>query len=209
MTPTEALVWEHLRDRKFHGLKFRRQHPIGPYVADFFCAELGLVLEIDGGAHNDPEQQTRDRERTLFLQGLGFEVVRISNSQVESHPGTSSHPSTAQRTNLPSPSAVGEGSAIRPHGQRSKLLHWSLVDQEQSPQPCAPRSTNHPSPSAVGEGPGVREHRPGPRTAGQTRPHSVRPEPVEGWRPRLPFGPPLHYRAGTLNFSPRDYEVSS
>ena len=86
MTPTEALVWEHLRDRKFHGLKFRRQHPIGPYVADFFCAELGLVLEIDGAVHNDPEQQIRDRERTLFLQGLGCEVVRISNSQVESNP---------------------------------------------------------------------------------------------------------------------------
>ena len=86
MTPTEALVWEHLRDRKFHGLKFRRQHPIGPYVADFFCADLGLVLEIDGAVHSDPEQQTRDRERTLFLQGLGCEVVRISNSQVESNP---------------------------------------------------------------------------------------------------------------------------
>ena len=86
MTPTEALVWEQLRDRKFHGLKFRRQHPIGPYIADFFCADLGLVLEIDGAVHNNPEQQIRDRERTLFLQGLGFEVVRISNSQVESNP---------------------------------------------------------------------------------------------------------------------------
>ena len=73
-------------DRKFHGRKFRRQHPIGPYVADFFCAELGLVLEIDGAVHNNPEQQFHDRERTLVLQGLGFEVIRISNSQVESNP---------------------------------------------------------------------------------------------------------------------------
>ena len=83
MTGTEALLWEHLRDRKFHGLKFRRQHPIGPYVADFFCAELALVLEIDGPVHNDPEQQTRDREREFFLQELGLKVVRISNSQVQ------------------------------------------------------------------------------------------------------------------------------
>ena len=85
MTPTEALVWEHLRDRKLLGLKFRRQHPIGPYVADFFCAELALVLEIDGGVHNDPEQQTGDREREFFLQELGLKVVRISNSQVQSN----------------------------------------------------------------------------------------------------------------------------
>ncbi|MEO6042405.1 MAG: endonuclease domain-containing protein [Tepidiformaceae bacterium] len=86
MTGTEALLWEHLRDRKFHGLKFRRQHPIAPYVADFFCSELQLILEIDGAVHSDPEQQIHDRERTLFLQGLGCEVVRILNSQVESNP---------------------------------------------------------------------------------------------------------------------------
>ena len=86
MTPTEALLWEHLRDRKFHGLKFRRQHPIGPYVADFFCSELQLILEIDGAVHNNPEQQTRDREREFFLQELGLKVVRISNSQVQSNP---------------------------------------------------------------------------------------------------------------------------
>ena len=111
MTPTEALVWEHLRDRKFHGLKFRRQHPIGPYVADFFCSELQLILEIDGAVHNNPEQRTRDRERTLFLQGLGFEVVRISNSQVESNPEqalTQALPN-AQTTPLPQQWEKGRG----------------------------------------------------------------------------------------------------
>ena len=86
VTPTEALLWEYLRDRKFHGLKFRRQHPIGPYVADFFCSELQLILEIDGAVHNNPEQQTRDREREFFLQELGLKVVRISNSHVQSNP---------------------------------------------------------------------------------------------------------------------------
>ena len=82
LTDAEALVWERVRDRRFRGLKFRRQHPIGALVADFHCAELSLVLEVDGGIHMDPEQHARDRERELVLQDLGLRVVRITNAQV-------------------------------------------------------------------------------------------------------------------------------
>ena len=82
MTDAEALVWDRVRDRRFRGLKFRRQHPIGALVADFYCAELALILEVDGGIHLDPEQHDRDRERELVLQDLGLRVVRITNAQV-------------------------------------------------------------------------------------------------------------------------------
>ncbi len=82
MTEAEAIVWERLRDRRFRGLKFRRQHPIGALVTDFFCAELGIVLEVDGGVHLEPEQRLRDRERELVLIDLGLRVVRITNDQV-------------------------------------------------------------------------------------------------------------------------------
>ena len=82
LTDSEVLVWERVRDRRFRNLKFRRQHPIGALVTDFYCDELRLVLEIDGGIHLDPEQRARDRERELVLQDLGLRVVRITNEQV-------------------------------------------------------------------------------------------------------------------------------
>ncbi|MFN0148234.1 MAG: endonuclease domain-containing protein [Dehalococcoidia bacterium] len=83
LTKAEALVWARVRDRKFRGFKFRRQHPIGAYVVDFFCAELGLVLEVDGGVHDEPEQRLYDQGRTEALEGLGLRVVRLTNAEVE------------------------------------------------------------------------------------------------------------------------------
>jgi very-short-patch-repair endonuclease len=62
------------------GLKFRRQHPIGPFVADFACPERGLVIELDGSQHL--EQRTADAERTRSLESLGFRVLRFWNNQV-------------------------------------------------------------------------------------------------------------------------------
>lgn len=82
LTDAEARVWERVRNRGFRGLKFRRQHPIGALVADFYCAELALILEVDGGIHLEPEQYARDRERELVLTALGLRVVRITNAQV-------------------------------------------------------------------------------------------------------------------------------
>ena len=81
-TPAERLLWRHLRRRGLDGARFRRQHPVGPFVVDFVCLERGLVVELDGGQHADPEELRRDAERTQVLAERGFRVLRFWNSQV-------------------------------------------------------------------------------------------------------------------------------
>jgi very-short-patch-repair endonuclease len=71
-----------LRGRRLADLKFRRQHPIAGLIADFYCAELRLVLEIDGDVHGDPRQQDYDAERTARLESYGIRVLRLRNSEV-------------------------------------------------------------------------------------------------------------------------------
>jgi adenine-specific DNA-methyltransferase len=79
-TDAERVLWQHLRNRRLLGCKFRRQHPIGPFFVDFVCLELMLVIEIDGGQHAlDIE---RDAERTAYLGSKGFSVLRFWNNQV-------------------------------------------------------------------------------------------------------------------------------
>ena len=77
-TNAEAVLWRHLRNRGLAGAKFRRQHPIGPYVADLCCVEAMLIVEADGGQH-DP---TQDSRRTTYLQAEGFIVLRFWNSDI-------------------------------------------------------------------------------------------------------------------------------
>jgi len=81
-TPAERLLWEQLRTQRFEGLKFRRQHAVGTYVLDFFCAEPGVAIEIDGSAHETPEQRDRDAERTASLVERRIRVLRFRNEQV-------------------------------------------------------------------------------------------------------------------------------
>jgi PncC family amidohydrolase len=82
--PTEAerVLWERLKGRKLSGYKFRRQHIIDSYIADFICIPKKLIIEVDGLSHQLPESQTSDAERTLELNKKGFEVVRFSNDQI-------------------------------------------------------------------------------------------------------------------------------
>jgi very-short-patch-repair endonuclease len=81
-TPAEKVLWRTLRDRRLRGLKFRRQFPIDPFVADFCCWEIRLIVELDGEIHTDPQQAARDRERDAFLRGSGFTILRIPNERV-------------------------------------------------------------------------------------------------------------------------------
>ena len=81
LTPAEAQLWRALRGRQANGLKFRRQHPIGPYVADFYCAQAQLVIEIDGPSHL--RQEEYDQARTAWLESQGYRVVRYTNSEVQ------------------------------------------------------------------------------------------------------------------------------
>ena len=81
-TDAERLVWRHLRDRQLDGHKFRRQHPVGPYFADFACIDAGLIIELDGGQHFEPDAAESDARRTQVLGANGFHVLRFDNRQV-------------------------------------------------------------------------------------------------------------------------------
>ncbi|MGL4242693.1 MAG: endonuclease domain-containing protein, partial [Beijerinckiaceae bacterium] len=78
----ERALWSALRDRRFHGLKFRRQHSIGPYIADFYCDERRVVIEADGRVHDDPEQAAHDHRRDIWLRMQGFLVVRVPEDEI-------------------------------------------------------------------------------------------------------------------------------
>ena len=80
-TDCEALLWRHLRRNNF-GVKFRRQHPVGGFVLDFYCPESKLAIELDGGQHAEPAERVRDRERTRKLEKRGIRVMRVWNSEV-------------------------------------------------------------------------------------------------------------------------------
>ena len=82
MTESELLLWDKLKSKKFHGLKFRRQHPIQTYIADFYCHKLKLIIEIDGGYHDSEEQTEIDNERTQTLEFNDIEVIRFTNEEV-------------------------------------------------------------------------------------------------------------------------------
>jgi len=81
-TPHERILWRALKELPTDGTHFRRQAPIGPYVVDFFCPAKRLVIELDGGHHNEDEVARRDRERQLWLEQEGYRVVRIWNSEI-------------------------------------------------------------------------------------------------------------------------------
>jgi very-short-patch-repair endonuclease len=79
-TDAERKLWTRLRSRQFVASKFRRQHPIGPFIVDFCCIERGLVIELDGGQH--ATQIEPDAQRTLFLRRHGFQVLRFWDNEV-------------------------------------------------------------------------------------------------------------------------------
>lgn len=82
-TDAEKKLWQHLRQRRFHNLKFRRQQGIDHYIADFICFEKRLVIELDGGQHSQTIEQ--DQQRTEVLKSKGFIVLRFWNNDVLSN----------------------------------------------------------------------------------------------------------------------------
>ena len=80
-TEAESILWEFLKGN-FWGAHFRRQHIIGSYIADFVCLSHKLIIEIDGGYHQLPGQQTSDQERTEWLKSKGYTVIRFTNEAI-------------------------------------------------------------------------------------------------------------------------------
>jgi very-short-patch-repair endonuclease len=82
LTAPEAKVWHGVRNRQL-GFKFRRQHPIGRFIGDFYCAEARLLIEIDGDTHAAPDQAAYDSTRTAWLEERGYKVIRFQAGEVD------------------------------------------------------------------------------------------------------------------------------
>jgi len=82
MTVSERLLWDKIRNRRINGLKFRRQHPIHLYIADFYCHEKKLIIEIDGGIHKSDDIKENDQNRSAELDRLGISVIRFTNEEI-------------------------------------------------------------------------------------------------------------------------------
>jgi very-short-patch-repair endonuclease len=82
LTPPEAKIWWAVRSRQL-GFKFRRQHPIGRFIADFYCSEARLAIEIDGDTHAAPDQAAYDSTRTAWLEERGYRVIRFRAGEVQ------------------------------------------------------------------------------------------------------------------------------
>ena len=84
-TPQEIILWSRLRSRRFLGIKFRRQYPIGKYIVDFICLGKKIIIELDGWQHKEERQKRYDKERDKFLENKGFKMLRFWNNEVNSN----------------------------------------------------------------------------------------------------------------------------
>ena len=87
MTPCEKILWKRLRGKNIFGVKFRRQHPIGFYIADFYCHQLRLVIEVDGKIHQRQDIKEHDANRTAEMERLGIKVIRFTNEEIKQQIG--------------------------------------------------------------------------------------------------------------------------
>ncbi len=82
MTEAEQHLWKYLSHKKLEGLKFRRQHPMAGFIADFYCHSERLVIELDGGIHDELEQEVYDKGRQSEIEAMGVRVLRFKNQEV-------------------------------------------------------------------------------------------------------------------------------
>lgn len=81
-TPQEKILWQILRNHNFYGYEIRRQSPIGNYIVDFVCRKKKIIIEIDGGQHNEPENIEYDKKRTKYLEQKGYKIIRFWNNEI-------------------------------------------------------------------------------------------------------------------------------
>ena len=85
MTPQERKLWQIIRNRQFYGLKFLRQYVLGKYIVDFICMEKKIIIELDGGQHNEDKNIIYDQDRTEYLKAKRFTVVRFWNNEIDNN----------------------------------------------------------------------------------------------------------------------------
>ncbi len=82
LTDAERILWSKLKGKQVNGWQFRKQHPVGPYIADFACVRAKLVIEVDGDSHAEEHQVAHDQRRTAFLEHQGWSVHRVWNIDI-------------------------------------------------------------------------------------------------------------------------------
>jgi len=172
-TPAEDIVWELLRDHRFEGLKFRRQHQIGNYIADFFCSEHKLVVEVDGDVHRSPEVVAKDSQRDAYLRSLGYTVIRFENQLVLNNPAEFLN---QIKTALQLPSTAGRGAGGEGNTPGPKVIGESLTYPSTTGRGAGGEG-NIPVPNEIGEsltypsttgrGAGGEGNTPGPKVIGE------------------------------------------
>lgn len=85
MTSQERKVWDVIRNRQFYGYRFLRQYVIGVYIVDFICREKKLIIEIDGGQHNEPKNLEYDKQRSLYLESKGYRIIHFWNNEIDNN----------------------------------------------------------------------------------------------------------------------------
>ena len=148
-TPAEAFAWELFRDRRFLGLKFRRQHQIGSYVVDLYCHEKHLILELDGLVHEDTKRHPHDAKRDAYLKSLGMNVLRIKNERLLHETEDALNEISTAVLPPNDPSTTGADLPNKPSTSKS------APPKTPSTSSTAP----HNNPSTSGRGAGVRVNR--------------------------------------------------
>ena len=82
LTDAERILWSQLKGKQVNGWQFRKQHPVGPYIADFACVRAKLIIEVDGDSHTEAQHVAHDAKRTSFLERQGWSVHRIWNFEI-------------------------------------------------------------------------------------------------------------------------------
>lgn len=85
LTNQERKLWNILRKKQFQGYKFLRQYPIAPYIVDFICREKKVIIEADGGQHNQPTDIEYGKKRSKFLESKGYKVIRFWNNEIDNN----------------------------------------------------------------------------------------------------------------------------
>jgi len=133
-TEAEELLWQALRNKQIENCKFRRQHPMGNFIADFYCHEKKLIVEVDGGYHNEAEQKEYDAARTQAINEFSVRVMRFTNEEI-----LNSLPEVlkkiAEKLNAPSPQGEGRGEVgfkvFKLSPSNFKIWRGSEIDSEE------------------------------------------------------------------------------
>jgi len=112
MTPWERKLWYLFLNR--YPVRFQRQKPLGKYIADFYCAKAGLVIELDGGGHYDMQQKAADAQRTAHLENMGMQVLRFCNLDIDRNfRGVCEHIDIVVQRSLPQSACSADSPLVR------------------------------------------------------------------------------------------------